>query len=161
MTFDTPLEMWHHVQHRAWFTCYQTESAIYHRDEDHGTFQVFHEKGTGFYHYADTVTELPTKSHPIACQTVDQTYWTHCRLRLMEKKVQQLLPPGLVTYDNLQEHLQEHGRAPAKGKATSDGPVYQREQVAAAAWVIATGTEHQIQACFLMSNVNKVTSSRS
>ena len=47
------------------------------------------------------------------------------------------------------------------GKAASNGSVYQREQVAAAAWVIAIGTEHQIQACFLMVNVNKVTSYRS
>ena len=61
-----------------------------------------------------------------------------------------------MTYDNLQERLQRHGTAPTKGKAASDGSVYQREQVAAAAWVIATGTEHQIQACFLTVNVNKV-----
>ena len=97
------------------------------------------------------------KSHPIACQTVDQAYWTHRCLRLTDKREQKLLPPGLVTYDN----LRDHGSAPCKGKAANDGSVHVREQVAAAAWVIATGTEHQIQACFLMEHDNKVTSYRS
>ena len=54
--------------------------------------------------------------------------------------VQKPLPPGLVTYDN----LKDEGVAPRKGKATSDGSVHTIEQVAAAAWIIATGTEHQI-----------------
>ena len=82
MTLNSPLGTWHEVQQYAWFSCYRTESAIYYRDEDQGTFQVFKEKGTGFYHYAEIVTELLIQSHPIACQTVGQTYWTHRRLRL-------------------------------------------------------------------------------
>ena len=61
MTHDTFLGMWHHVQGHAWFTYYWTKSAIYHQDADQGVFQVFHEKGTGFYHCADTVTDLPMK----------------------------------------------------------------------------------------------------
>ena len=146
MTLNTPLGTWHEVKQYAWFSYYRTELAIYHRDEDQGTFQVFKEKGTGFYHYAEIVTELPIQSHPIACQTVGQTYWTHRGLRLTEKKAPQLPPPGLATYDNLQERLQRHGTAPTRGKAAGNGSVYQREQVVAAAWVIATGTEHQIQA---------------
>ena len=85
MTLDTPLGTWHEVKRYAWFSCYRTESAIYHRDEDQETFQVFKEKGTSFYHYAETVTELPIQSHPIACQTVGRTYWTHRGLRLTEK----------------------------------------------------------------------------
>ena len=75
----------------------------------------------------------------------------------MKKMVQKPLPPGLVTYDN----LKDHGLAPCKGNAANNSFVHTREQVAAAAWIIATGTEHQIQACFLMANVNKVTSYRS
>ena len=101
-----------------------------------------------------TVTELPTKIHPIACQTVGQSYWTRCPLQLTNKEDHGLPPPGLVTYDN----ILDGGLAPRKGKAASDGSVNLREQVAVTAWVIATGTEHQIQACFLMENVNKVTS---
>ena len=62
-----------------------------------------------------------------------------------------------MTYEN----LKDHGVAPCKGKAASNGSVHTREQVAAAAWIIATGTEHQIQACFLMANINEVTSYRS
>ena len=60
----------------------------------------------------------------------------------------------------IHDNLKDHGSAPCKGKAASDGSVHTREQVAAAAWFIATGTEHQIQACFLMANVKKVTSYR-
>ena len=97
------------------------------------------------------------ESHPIACRTVNQAYWTHLRLRLTDKTVQKPLPPGLVTHDN----LKDHGSEPCKGKAASNGSVHTREQVAAAAWVITNGTEHQIQAYFLMAIINKVTSYRS
>ena len=95
MTLDTPLGTWHEVKRYAWFSCYRTDLAIYHRDEDQGKFQVFKEKGTGFYHYAETVTELPIQSHPIACQTVGQTYSTHRGLRLTEKNAPQLLLQAL------------------------------------------------------------------
>ena len=74
MTLDVPLGTWHHVKRHTWFRCYRTKSAIYHRDEDQGTFQVFQEKKMGFYYYAETVTDLPMESHPIACQTVDQAW---------------------------------------------------------------------------------------
>ena len=99
---------------------------------------MFWEKGTGFYHYTETVTELPMKSHSIALQTVGQSYWTHRRLRLTDKEDPGLLPPRLVTYDN----ILTRGSSPRKGKAASDGSVHLRGQVAAAACVIATGTEH-------------------
>ena len=93
------------------------------------------------------------KIHPIAYQTVGQSCWTHRPLRLTVTEDRGLLTPSLVTYDN----LLDGGSAPRKGKATSDGSLHLREQVAAAAWVIATSTEHHIQVCFLMGNVNKST----
>ena len=49
MTLDTPLKTWQEVKRYAWFSCYCTESAIYHRDEDQGVFQIFQGKGAGFY----------------------------------------------------------------------------------------------------------------
>ena len=67
MTLDVPLGTWHHVERHARFTCYWTASAIYHQDEDQGAFHVFQEKRTSFYHYTETVTELPSESHHIAC----------------------------------------------------------------------------------------------
>ena len=86
MTLDTPLGTWHEVKRYVWFSCYRTESAIYYRDEDQGTFQVFQGKGAGFYQYVETATYVPVKSHPIACQTVGQSYWNHRSLRLTKKQ---------------------------------------------------------------------------
>ena len=77
------------------------------------------------------------------------------------KKTPPQLPPGLVTYDNLAECLRDRDTTPEKEKAASDGSGYDREQIAAAAWIIATGTEHQTQACFFIANMKKVTSYRS
>ena len=74
MTLYNPLGAWHHLQHHAWFTCYQTESVICHQDKDQGILRVFHKKGTFFYHYVDTVLDLPIQIHLITCQTVGQSY---------------------------------------------------------------------------------------
>ena len=74
MSLDTSLGTWHHVKRYSWFSYHRTETAIYHRGEDTGKFQVFYEKGVGFYNYEKTVNELTTKSHPITCQTVGQSY---------------------------------------------------------------------------------------
>ena len=45
-------------------------------------------------------------------------------------------------------------------KTCSDGSVHRAEQVAAAAWIIATKDEEYIKACFLMTNMGSINSYR-
>ena len=89
---------------------------------------------------------LTTKKHLMNCQQksiplitkrwasrIGPTY----PLRLTEIMNQyKPLPPRRMTYDN----LQEEGAEPRKGKVASDGSVHLKQQVAAAAWLIASGT---------------------
>ena len=51
MTLGKLLGTWHNVKQYAWFSCYRTETDIYHREEDTGKFRVFCKKGVGFYNY--------------------------------------------------------------------------------------------------------------
>ena len=46
-------------------------------------------------------------------------------------------------------------------KVASDGSVHLVQQTAAAAWVVASGTEYSMSACYLMANINAVSSYRS
>ena len=47
------------------------------------------------------------------------------------------------------------------GKVASDGSVHLVQQTAAAAWVVASGTEYSMSACYLMANINAISSYRS
>ena len=67
----------------------------------------------------------------------------------------EVVPPGNVTHDTLG---QVDGSKLVVG---SDGSVHLVQQTAAAAWLIAKGPDQHLQACFLLSDVNSVTSYRS
>ena len=46
------------------------------------------------------------------------------------------------------------------GKVASDGSVHLVQQTAAAASIVASGTEYSMSACYLMANINAVLSYR-
>ena len=130
MELDTPLGTWHNMDPHMWFDCYRTEEAVYYRGEDTRQFHVFFIRGAGFYNYKETVSELPKKSHPIDCQKVGRSYWTHRSLRLTETTNQHVpLSPGYVTYDD----LLDEGAGLRRGKAVSDGSVHLGQHVVVAA----------------------------
>ena len=88
-------------------------------------FHVVCKRGAGFYNYDETLNDVLIKIHPIACQTVGQSYRTHQSFWLTDTNNQQgPLPPGFVTYDN----LLDGGSEPHKGKAASEGSVHLREK---------------------------------
>ena len=106
----------------------------------------------GFYNYKETAIKELTKIHPIDCQMVCQSYWTHRSVRLIETENQHMpLPPGYVIYNNLLD--KETG--PKKGIAVSDGSVHLQEHVAAAAWVVALGIEYHTNVYCLVASVNR------
>ena len=47
------------------------------------------------------------------------------------------------------------------GKVASDGSVHLVQQIAAAAWIVASGTKYSMLAYYLMANTNAVPSYRS
>ena len=47
------------------------------------------------------------------------------------------------------------------GKVASNGSVHLVQQTAAAAWIVTSGTEYCMSACYLMANINVVSSYRS
>ena len=46
------------------------------------------------------------------------------------------------------------------GKVASDGSVHLVQQIAAAAWIVASGTKYSMLAYYLMANINAVSSYR-
>ena len=74
----------------------------------------------------------------------------------MEDLEQPPAPPGHMIHNN----LLESGDYIDVGKVASDGLVYFIQQRAAAAWIVAYGTECSILACYLMENINTESSYR-
>ena len=66
------------------------------------------------------------------------------------------VPPGHMIYNN----LLESGDYIDVGKVAGDGLVHLVQQTAAAAWIVASDTEYITSACYLMANINAVSSYR-
>ena len=65
-------------------------------------------------------------------------------------------PPGYIIFNN----FLESGDYIDVWKVASDGSVHLVQQTAAAAWVVASGTDYSMSACYLMANINAVSSYR-
>ena len=155
MELDRPLGEWLATPRPTWWPCYKTESDIIFRDEETNELQAFKGDALGFYTFKEVVEQVPLTSHPIICQLVGDKYWTRKKYRGQEVAAQEPAPPGHVTHDNLG---QVDGSKLVVG---SDGSVHLVQQTAAAAWLIAKGPDQHLAACFLLSDVNSVTSYRS
>jgi len=109
----------------------------------------------GFYDYVRDVDEIPLYSHPISCQRIGERFWTHRPMSLAPTEEHEAPPPGVVLHNTL------NAESDAPIVSGSDGSVHFQEQVAAAAWIVSTDEDHHMGACFLMSDVNRVSAYRS
>ena len=155
MELDKPLGKWINAPRATWWPCYKTEAGIIFRDEESNELQLFEGDAMGFHTFQEVVDQVPLKSHPIVCQLIGDKYWTRKQFRGADVEPAEVVPPGHVTHDTLG---QVDGSKLVVG---SDGSVHLVQQTAAAAWLIAKGPDQHLQACFLLSDVNSVTSYRS
>ena len=120
MELDNPLGKWYPVAYNPRFPNYKTEKELFHRDEDSLTFQVSRTKGVELYNYLHDTEAIPLQSHPICCQHVEHTFWTHRRMNISKEVLEQPpAPPGYMIYNN----LLESGDYIDVGKVASDGLV--------------------------------------
>jgi hypothetical protein len=115
---------------------------------------VFLTRGAGFYNYSHETEKIPLHSYPICCQWVGQAFWTQWQLNF-SKKVPKQPPasPGYIIYSNLLEL--------ELGKVASNGSVHLLQQTVATAWIVVSGTEYCMSACYLIANISLVSSYRS
>ena len=119
---------------------------------------MFRTKGAGFYNYLHDTKVIPLQSHPICCQRVGQAFWTHWHLIPSKKVLEQpQAPPGHMIYNN----LLESGDYIDIGKVAIDSSVHLVQQTAVTTWIVVSGTEYCMYACYLMANINAVLSYRS
>ena len=120
MELDTPSGKWYPVAHNMWFLSYRTENKLFQCNKDAGAFQVFRTNGVGFYNYSHDTKAIPLQSHPICCQHVEHTFWTHWRMNISKEVLEQPpAPPGYMIYNN----LLESGDYIDVGKVASNGLV--------------------------------------
>ena len=133
------------------------ETELFHRDEEAGIFQVLKTKGVGFYNYSHDTKEIPLQSHPIYCKRVGEAFWTHRKLSLLKEILEQpQAPPGHMIYNN---PLESEDYIDV-GKVASDGLVHLVQQTVAIAWIVASGTEYCMSACYLMANKYQISLSK-
>ena len=155
MELDHPLGPWHAVPRATWWPCYKTKKTMIFRDEESNELQEFKGDASGFYTYARNVEAIPIDSHPITCQRIGEKYWTRKQYKGLEQRKPAAAPPGYVTHDSLGT---VEGEKIVDG---SDGSVHLVQQTAAAAWLIAKGPDQYLSACFLLTDINSVSSYRS
>ncbi|KAL7505232.1 hypothetical protein ACHAXN_004474 [Cyclotella atomus] len=152
MELSQPLGKWLDVDRNVKYQCYRNEHCLFWREE--GTLSIFRrDTRAGYYKYAGEVESLPPKTYPIQCQWVNQdSLWTHRPYRIVNLK-SQTLPPG-------RELMNTINRNARKFPVGSDGSVFHKKQVAAAAWIIASDHDSMTSACFVLCNVSSVSSTR-
>jgi hypothetical protein len=115
---------------------------------------VFLTRGAGFYNYSHETEKMSLHSHPICCQWVGHAFWTQWQLNFSKKVLKQPpASPGYIIYSNLLEL--------ELGKVASNGSVHLLQQTVATAWIVVSGTEYCMSACYLIANISLVSSYRS
>ena len=152
MDLDAPLGKWRQVPRNTWFEHYIAKDSLIVREDE--KLHRFQHRGAGLYDQAEEIDGLPEESHPVSCQFLGKRYWCPKKMRLQITPPKEEVPPGYVLWDDLDE------KARPINRTASDGSVYTYEQVASAAWMLTSGPDQQLMACYLLQGVNRVTSYR-
>ena len=153
MTLDTRLGTWHAVARNTWFPVYRSADKLYYREAD--TIRVLTMAQTsGFFHFEEETNSIPLHAHPITYKQIGQSIWTRRRHDIWSPETPRL-PPGHILHNTLCNprtdvlHL------------GSDGSVRLADEVATCAWMVMDTDSRYMQACFLLRNINSITSYRS
>ena len=163
MDLDVPLGKWYPVPRNTWYDVYLSPGALYkrtRRNDGTSLIQKFEEKHrlSGYWKYVSDVQELPLGSFPIdTYETISEYLWTHRKWAPnVDISTPKPKPPGYISIDT---HATT--TTPQPKEICSDGSAHPYEEIAAAAWVIATSQDEYIKACFLMTDISSVNAYRS
>ena len=154
MDLDNKLGRWYPVKRNTWHHCYRSHDCLYWRGKDCSILQKFkRSKVSGFYNFEEDVTSVPLDAHPIGYRQVGESLWTQRKYSLQQIATVDP-PPGHTVTNTFSD--------PTCGEIVlgSDGSVHLHEEVATAAWMIYQDDDEYATACFLLANMNSVSSYR-
>ena len=154
MTLDSRLGTWHAVLCNTWFPAYCSANKLYYREVD--KIRVLGKAPTsGFFHDEGETETIPRHSHPISYKQIGHSIWTRCQYNIWSPESPNLPPPGHIIHNTLcnpRSDVLHLGH---------DGLVHLADEVATCAWMVMDTDSTYMQACFLLQNVNSLTSYRS
>ncbi len=156
MDLDICLGPWLPVPWVTWIPVYWTQSELFWgKKDDTELFVLVKSPVSGFYPYNRTITTLPLKSHPITYQQIGNDLWTQLPYRIAPPTDSAALLAGHLVSNTLTSPYSEILTIGC------DGSVYLDREVAPCARIIAEDKDHVASACFLLSTISSISSSRS
>ena len=153
MNVNTPLGRWFPVPRTTWFPAYRDHHNLYYRGDDDSLLVLTQAKLPGLYSFSHMIDILPLDCHPISCQHVGDSLWTHRKYR--PAKVEHLfLPPGYLIESTFQDTQTQ------QIIIGSDGSLQQLRGFATCAWMIHSGSDQTIRACLLLADITSLSSYR-
>ena len=105
------------VHRHSWYNCYRTRDSLVYRENEGNELKEFKPDKTGLFRFVQVLKEVPTESHPIAVQKIDQRLWTRKPFKLAGQEGSEGKIHGVFNHNTLTSNCR-------KLDCGSDGSIY-------------------------------------